>query len=62
MIEEYVQQSSYLKDELLPAYNTSRGKHIYQDTLNLMLKKFPHYVRELQGIADGSQVPFHQVT
>ncbi len=61
MIEDYVQLSSYLSNQLLPAYNTRRGQLIYRDTLNLMKTKFPHYVRELQGIADGSQVPFHQV-
>lgn len=61
MIEEYVEQSVYLKEELLPAYDTNRGQRIYQNTVELMQSKFPQYVRELQGISDGSQVPFHKV-
>lgn len=54
-------ESKFLNDELLPAYETEGGKKIYDGTLELMKNKFPHYVRELQGIADGSKVPFHKV-
>ena len=61
MIEEFVAQSDYLKDDLIPAYNSARGKKIFDDTLALMRQKFPHYIRELEGIAEGSQVPFHLV-
>ena len=61
MIEEYIENATYLKTELLPAYNTEKGQGIYQRTLKLVTSKFPHYVKELQGIADGSQVPFHEV-
>ena len=61
MIEEYVEQSSYLTEMLLPAYETDRGKRIYSNTFDLMQKKFPQYIRELKGISDGSQVPFHKV-
>lgn len=61
MIEELVQESKFLNDELLPAYNTTAGQKIYQDTVNLMKKKFPHYVKELEGISDGSKVPFYKV-
>lgn len=62
MIEELVQESNFLNDELLPAYNTKAGRKIYDDTVALMKDKFPHYVKELQGISDGSQVPFYKVT
>lgn len=61
MIEELVQDSKFLNEELLPAYNTKDGKKIYEDTVALMKQKFPHYVNELQGISDGSKVPFYQV-
>lgn len=61
MIQEYVELAGYLKEDLVTAYNTPRGQQIYQETLDLMQNKFPHYVRELQGISDGSQVPFHLV-
>lgn len=61
MIEELVQESKFLNDELLPAYNTEAGQKIYNDTLALMKQKFPYYVNELQGISDGSQVPFFKL-
>lgn len=61
MIEELVQESKFLNDELLPAYHTKAGQKIYDDTVDLMKKKFPHYVNELQGISDGSKVPFYKV-
>lgn len=61
MIQEYIEEATYLKEELLPAYNTAKGRRIYEDTLNLVNEKLPQYVRELQGVADGSQVPFHEV-
>ena len=61
MIEEFIAQSFYLKDELIPAYNSAAGKKVYDNTLALMSKKFPHYIRELKGIAEGAQVPFHLV-
>lgn len=60
-IEELVRDSKFLNDELLPAYNTVAGLKIYDDTLARMKTKFPHYVKELQGISDGSQVPFYKV-
>ena len=61
MIEELVQESKFLNDELLPAYHTKIGQKIYDDTLDLMKYKFPNYINELQGISDGSKVPFYKV-
>ena len=61
MIQDYVRQSSYLNDELEPAYNSERGQLIYKQTVELLVDKFPHYVQELQGISDGSHVPFFKV-
>lgn len=61
MIEEYVNKCSFLIDSLLPAYDTDRGRSVYQDSLELIKKKFPYYVKEIEGMSDGSQVPFHLV-
>jgi len=61
MIEEYVKRSPFLNGALLPAYNTIRGRAIYDYSLNLITTKFPLHVRELEGTSDGSQVPFHLV-
>lgn len=61
MIEEYVAKSAYLHDTLIPAYNTRSGRAVYDNCVNSMKIKFPHYVKELEGTAAGSQVPFHMV-
>lgn len=47
--------------EYLEAYATPEGRKGYDDTLNCVKTNFPQYVRELEGIADGANVPFHQV-
>lgn len=47
--------------EYLEAYATPEGRKGYDDTLNCVKTNFPQYVRELEGIADGANVPFHQL-
>jgi hypothetical protein len=61
MIQEFVEVSTFLTQDLLPAYNSKRGQQIYGSTVDLLRSKFPFYVKELEGIADGSEVPFHKV-
>lgn len=61
MIQEFVLQSTYLNEDLVPAYNSQRGQEIYKETMDIVNQKFPNYVRELQGIADGSEVPFFKL-
>jgi hypothetical protein len=46
---------------LLPLYETDAGKKVYKETLTSVHKNFPQYVREMEGTADGAQVPFHKV-
>ncbi|XP_030751429.1 uncharacterized protein LOC115878962 [Sitophilus oryzae] len=47
--------------EYLDAYGTPQGRKGYEDTLNSVKNSFPQYVRELEGVADGAAVPFHQL-
>jgi len=61
MIQEFVLQSTYLNEDLIPAYNSDKGQQIYKETMEVVGQKFPHYVQELQGISDGSEVPFFKV-
>ncbi len=58
MIKEYLNKCSFLIESLLPAYDTDRGRSVNQDSLELIKKKFPYYVKEIEGMSDGSQVPF----
>lgn len=61
MIQEFVLQSTYLNEDLIPAYNSTKGQEIYKETTEVVRRKFPYYVQELQGIADGSEVPFFKL-
>lgn len=62
IIQDFVSTSSALNDSYLPIYNTPDGLKVYTDTLDVVTKSFPQYVRELQGTADGAEVDFHKVS
>jgi SAM-dependent MidA family methyltransferase len=53
--------SQQLNDYLLPIYNSTEGRKVYDDTLHVVQSKFSQYVREIQGIADGAKVEFYKV-
>lgn len=62
MIREFVETSAALNESYLPIYNTPEGLKVYNDTLEVVIKSFPQYIRELQGTADGAQVEFYKVS
>lgn len=45
----------------MKVYETEGGRKAYEETLAVVEKQFPQYVRELKGIADGSKMPFNLV-
>lgn len=45
----------------MPIQQFSFSEEVYNETLETVKQSFPQYVRELQGIADGSQVEFYKV-
>lgn len=57
MIQDYF-ETSPTTEEFMKAYETEQGRKAYDDTLAIVTKNFPQYVRELEGIADGSKVSF----
>ncbi|XP_027849361.2 uncharacterized protein LOC114128947 [Aphis gossypii] len=59
IIKEYVRLYEPLQSEFLPMYAQPEGKEIYEESLKSTQKYFPQYVNELQGLADGAEVPFH---
>ncbi|XP_025208980.1 uncharacterized protein LOC112604245 [Melanaphis sacchari] len=61
MIKEYVRSYEPLQSEFLPMYAQPEGRQIYEESLKSTQKYFPQYVIELQGMADGSGVPFHEL-
>lgn len=61
VIKSFLSSYGNLRD-LEAEYKTDAGRAIYDKTLANMKKKFPYYVKEIQGIADGAKVPFYQVS
>jgi len=62
MIKEYIRLYEPLQSEFLPMYAQPEGRQIYEESLKSTQKFFPQYVSELQGVADGAGVPFHEVS
>lgn len=60
MIKHFIATYENLRD-FEKEYKTDNGRKVYDTTLANMKKKFPYYVKEIQGVADGANVPFHQV-
>lgn len=60
VIQEYFEVCPNTK-EFIKIYETEKGRKEYEETLSVVEKQFPQYVKELQGIADGSKMPFHVV-
>ncbi|KAG8227769.1 hypothetical protein J437_LFUL005776 [Ladona fulva] len=62
LIQSFLSISVPLNQVYLPLYETEDGIQAYEKTLTTCKENFPQYVRELQGIAEGAQVPFHKVS
>lgn len=60
IIKNFVKEYSNLRD-FEREYKTKRGWTAYEQTLTNMKRRYPYYVKEIQGIADGSGVSFQQV-
>ncbi|CAH1112797.1 unnamed protein product [Psylliodes chrysocephalus] len=61
LIHSFLKGNKTVDEELVPAYNTPEGRRAYDDTLNSVKANFPQYVRELEGTADGANVPFYKL-
>ena len=61
-IQEFYGKFNYFKNIVLLAFTTAEGKAAYDSTLLTVQENFPQYVKEVEGIAAGSGVPFHYVS
>lgn len=61
IIKHFLKIYRPLNETYLPLYETEAGKKIYEETLSCVEQQFPGYLREIQGTADGANVPFHKV-
>ncbi|XP_071873730.1 C45 family peptidase tan [Bombus fervidus] len=61
LIQKFVDAYRPLNETYLPLYETEAGRKIYDETLACVEQQFPGYVKEIQGTADGANVPFHKL-
>ncbi|KYQ50292.1 Acyl-coenzyme A:6-aminopenicillanic-acid-acyltransferase 40 kDa form [Trachymyrmex zeteki] len=61
MIQDFVDIYQPLNKIYLPLYATEEGKKVYNETLDAVKKQFPQYLREIEGTADGANVPFYKL-
>nr|QHN70677.1 tan [Limenitis arthemis astyanax] len=60
IIKSFISSYGNLRD-FEKEYKTDVGRDAYTMTLANMKKRFPYYIKEIQGVADGANVPFHQL-
>jgi hypothetical protein len=60
-INRFFNSYGRLQQQLLPFYHTSTGKNYYQAFLTLHRERYPAYMAELEGIAEGAKRPFEEV-
>jgi len=60
-IHRFFDNYERLQQQLLPFYRTSDGKNYYRLFLALHTDRFPAYISELEGIAEGAKRPFEEV-
>ena len=51
----------FLQEQLLPFLNSPTGQRIYRSYLDVHRKIFPQYMKELEGMAEGSGRPFEEI-
>ncbi|KAG7175573.1 putative Acyl-coenzyme A:6-aminopenicillanic acid acyl-transferase-containing protein 1 [Homarus americanus] len=61
LIEDYLSAIKESHSALLAKFSSGEGKAAYNATLAMLQINFPHYIRELQGTADGARLPFYDV-
>jgi hypothetical protein len=50
-----------LNDYFLPVYESEDGRRVYEETLAVVTERFPQFVDEIRGTADGAEVEIHKV-
>ncbi|VVC86170.1 uncharacterized protein LOC126978819 isoform X2 [Leptidea sinapis] len=58
LIKDFIDTYANLRD-FEKEYKTDAGRNAYEITLANMKKKYPFYINEMQGVADGAKVPFN---
>lgn len=61
LIKDFLNDLDFYNQISLPLFDLPEGRKVYDEVLNICNSQFPQYVKEIQGIADGAALPFHQV-
>ena len=56
-----LQDSTFFNESILPYSQTPKGSALYSLYLATATARYPEYIEELRGIADGAQTPFSKV-
>ena len=60
-IHEYVESSAYMQNLMIPFYSTREGVMLFEKTERILKEKLPQYILEVEGIADGSGLPYKTI-
>ncbi|KAK0087367.1 hypothetical protein PV325_001181 [Microctonus aethiopoides] len=61
IINDFIDIYKPLNETYIADYNTKEGRKIYDDTLACVKEQFPQYLKEIEGTADGANVPFYKL-
>ena len=57
-INSYLNSSRYIQDQLIPFYSSQAGRMMFARTESVVREQLPHYVREVEGLAEGAGQDF----
>ena len=60
-IRQGLRENKTLQDRFLRFHQSPEGRQIFSELLVLHKKLYPNYISELEGIADGADVPFEEL-
>ncbi|RNA15651.1 acyl-coenzyme A:6-aminopenicillanic-acid-acyltransferase 40 kDa form-like, partial [Brachionus plicatilis] len=60
-IRDYLKKFSEFEHYLLPSIETEEGKSMLETFVSITNNKFPWYIEEMKGIADGCGLPFEYI-
>ena len=56
-----MKDNSFFNSKMLSYNSTAEGSHLYTTFYKTVAAKFPHYLDELRGMADGANISFSKV-
>ena len=60
-IQEYIASSAYMQNLMIPFYSTREGVLLFEKTERILREKLPQYISEVEGLANGSELPYKTI-